>query len=216
MRTTRWRSPIPIGLVAGFALLTVVVGAFRIYVRQVLEIRWRRVMTGHYLTRWIGPEAYGQRRLHGDAIDNPDQRIAEDIRDFVASALGLSLSLLAAVATLVSFGGLLWSLSSGWIFRLGGEERQVPGLLLWVSIAFATLSMWLTHLVGRRLVPINYDRFRFEADFRYGLVRFRDTREEVSLGRGDAVERLGAVDRFRRVVGVSFAADPRRARASPS
>jgi putative ATP-binding cassette transporter len=108
------------------------------------------------------------------------------------------------VATLVSFGGLLWTLSSGWVIPLDGAQRQVPGLLLWVAIAFAILSMWLTHLLGRRLVPINFDRFHFEADFRYGLVRFRDHVEAVALGRGEAVERLGAVDRFRRVVDVFF------------
>jgi putative ATP-binding cassette transporter len=170
----------------------------------VLEIRWRRGLTGHYVGRWVGGQAYGQTQLHGGEIDNPDQRVAEDIRDFVASALGLSLSLLAAVATLASFGGLLWSLSSGWVIPVGGAERQVPGLLLWVAIAFAVVSMWLTHLLGRRLVPINYDRFRYEADFRYGLVRFRDHVEAVALGRGEAVERLGAVDRFRRVVDVFF------------
>ena len=84
----------------------------------------------------------------------------------------------------------------------GGAQRQVPGLLLWVAIAFSVVSMWLTHLLGRRLVPINYDRFRYEADFRYGLVRFRDHVEAVALSRGEAVERLGALDRFRSVVDV--------------
>src|SRR5262245_41219172 len=193
-----------LGLFVGFSFLALLVSSFRIYVRQVLEIRWRRGLTGHYVGRWVGGQAYGQRQLHGGEIDNPDQRIAEDIRDFVASALGLALSLLAAVATLASFGGLLWSLSSGWVIPVGGAQRQVPGLLLWVAVAFAVLSMWLTHLVGRRLVPINYDRFRYEADFRYGLVRFRDHVEEVALGRGEAVERLGAVDRFRHVVDIFF------------
>jgi putative ATP-binding cassette transporter len=191
-----------VGLFVGLTFLSVLAASFRIYIRQVLEIRWRRVLTGDFLGRWIGGQAYGQAQLRGGEIDNPDQRIAEDIRDFVASALGLSLSLLAAVATLVSFGGMLWTLSSGWLFEIGGEPRQVPGLLLWVAIAFAVLSMWLTHLLGRRLVPINYDRFHFEADFRYGLVRFRDHVEEVALSHGESVERLGAVDRFRRVVDI--------------
>ena len=190
------------GLFVGFSLFSVLVATFRIYARQLLEIRWRRGLTGDYVGRWVGGHAYGQTQLHGGEIDNPDQRVAEDIRDFVASALGLSLSLLASVATLASFGGLLWRLSSGWVIPLGGVEQRVPGLLLWVAIAFAVLSMWLTHLLGRRLVPINYDRFRYEADFRYGLVRFRDHVEEVALSRGEAVERLGAVDRFRRVVDV--------------
>ena len=193
------------GLFIGFSLLLIFVSALRVYLRQVLEIRWRRGLTGDYIARWIGEHAYGQTQLHGGVIDNPDQRIAEDIRDFVASALGLSLSLISSVATLIAFGGLLWTLSSGWMIPTGeGEQRLIPGLLLWVAIGFSIVSMWLTHLLGRRLVPINYDRFRYEADFRYGLVRFRDNVEEVALSRGEAVERLGAVDRFRSVVDVFF------------
>jgi putative ATP-binding cassette transporter len=191
-----------VGLFLGISLLSIVVSTVRVYVRQVLEIRWRRGLTGNFVSRWMGGEGYGQAQLHGGEIDNPDQRIAEDIRDFVSSALGLSLSLLAAVATLVSFGDLLWTLSSGWQIPFRGTQRQIPGLLLWVAIAFAIVSMWLTHLLGRRLVPINYDRFRYEADFRYGLVRFRDHVEQVSLSRGEGVERLGALARFRNVFDV--------------
>ena len=189
-----------IGFVAGFALLTVVVGAYRIYVRQVLEIRWRRGLTAHYLQRWIGPQAYCQAELFRDALDNPDQRIAEDIRDFVASALGLSLSLLAAVATLVSFGGLLFNLSRSWVIPIRGQTLAIPGLMLWVAIAFALVSMWLTHIAGRRLVPINFERIKCEADFRYGLVRFRDSVEAVAMSGGEAVERMGAVSRFQCIV----------------
>jgi putative ATP-binding cassette transporter len=191
-----------IGWFIGLSLCLVVVSAVRIYLRQRLEIRWRRGLTGDYVGRWIRPDAYVQTQLHAGAIDNPDQRIAEDIRDFVASALGLSLSLLSALATLISFGGLLWTLSSAWVIPSGGVQRQVPGLLLWAAMAFSAVSMWLTHLLGRRLVPINYDRFRYEADFRYGLVRYRNHVEEVALSRGEAVERLGAVARFRSVVDV--------------
>jgi putative ATP-binding cassette transporter len=193
---------VTIGLFLGLSLMSILVSAFRIYLRQLVEIRWRRGLTGDYLSRWIGPHAYGYGQLAGKGVDNPDQRIAEDVRDFVASALGLSLSLLAAVATLVSFGGLLWSLSSGWLLPFRGAQHQLPGLLLWVAIAFALVSMWLTHLLGRRLVPINNDRLRYEADFRYGLVRFRDHVEPVALSGGEAVERVGALVRFQHVYGV--------------
>ena len=191
-----------VGVFLGLSLLSILVSTLRIYLRQLLEIRWRRGLTGTFVTRWMAGDAYEQTQLHGGEIDNPDQRIAEDIRDFVGSALGLSLSLLAAVATLVSFGGLLWALSSGWAIPFRGDSHRVPGLLLWAALAFAIVSMWLTHLLGRRLVPINYDRFRYEADFRYGLVRFRDHVEQVSLSRGEGIERLGALARFRNVFDV--------------
>jgi putative ATP-binding cassette transporter len=174
--------------------------AYRIYIRQALEIRWRRALTAHYVNRWIGPHAYIQPELHPD-VDNPDQRIQEDVRDFVASALGLSLSLLAAIATLASFGGLLWSLSEDFPVQIGQARHfHVPGSMLWVAVIYGLLSMWITHRVGRRLVPINFDRLRFEADFRYGLTRFRDSAEAVALSRGEEVERGSAIDRFQGVI----------------
>jgi putative ATP-binding cassette transporter len=189
-----------VGLFLTIGLIFVFASTYRIFLRQSLEVRWRRSLTAHFVTRWIGAQAYLQSKLHVDEVDNPDQRVAEDVRDFVASALGLSLSLLAAVATLVSFGGLLWRLSSDWPVRFAGHETHVPGLMMWVAVAYAVFSMWITHLVGRRLVPINFSRLRVEADFRYGLVRFRDSVEAVALSHGEPVERMNALARFVHVI----------------
>ncbi len=189
-----------IGGFLAIVLVFVLVSAFRIYVRQWLEMHWRRSLTAHYVERWIGPQAYTQRELHRGEADNPDQRIAEDIRIFVASALGLALSLLAALATLVSFGGLLWSLSADWPLQWFGKPLHIPGLMLWVAIVYAFVAMSLTHLVGRPLVPINFHRQRVEADFRYGLVRFRDNLEAVALARGAVTEQRRALGRFQHVV----------------
>jgi putative ATP-binding cassette transporter len=184
----------------GVMLLFVLVATYRIFLRQSLEIRWRRGLTGHYLERWVSSQAYCQAMLHGGEADNPDQRIAEDVRDFVASALGLSLSLLSALATLISFGGLLWGLSRHFTLQLDGSVLGLPGILFWIALAYAGAATWVTHLVGRRLVPINFDRLRFEADFRYGLVHFRDNVEAVALSRGEDLERLGSLFRFRNVI----------------
>jgi vitamin B12/bleomycin/antimicrobial peptide transport system ATP-binding/permease protein len=188
------------GIFLGVMLAFILVSTYRIYVRQALEIRWRRGLTGHFVERWVSGEAFCQARLHGGEVDNPDQRIAEDVREFVASALGLSLSLLSALVTLFSFGGLLWGLSRHFTFDLAGSALRLPGILLWVALGYAVLSTWLTHLVGRRLVPINFDRLRAEADFRYGLVHFRDHCESVALSRGEPLERLGALVRFKHIV----------------
>jgi putative ATP-binding cassette transporter len=188
-----------VGLFLGIVMLFVLVSVYRIYVRQALEIRWRNWLTGHLLGEWISPHACCQMELLRAEADNPDQRIAEDARNFVASALGLSLSLLAAVATLVSFAGLLWSLSGEWPLHVGGTH--IPGFMMWVAVLYALLASWITHRVGRRLVPINFDRLRFEADFRFGLVRFRENAEAVGLAGGEERERLGAGERFLRVVG---------------
>ena len=189
------------GVFLGAMLGFVLVSAYKIFIRQSLEIRWRRGLTGHYLERWISSEAYCQAKLHRGEVDNPDQRIAEDVREFVASALGLSLSLLSALATLISFGGLLWVLSRHFPLRFDSFELRFPGILLWIALAYAVLSTWLTHLVGRRLTPLNFDRLRYEADFRYGLVRFRDNVEAVALSHSEDLERLGALLRFRSVIG---------------
>jgi len=176
----------------------VLASAYRIYTRQAVEIRWRRSLTAHYVGRWVSARCYLMQELHGE-VDNPQQRIQEDVRDFVSSALGLSLSLLAAVATLVSFGGFLYNLSAAWPIPINGTV-VVPGLMLWVALGYAVLSMWVTHRVGRRLVPINYDRLRLEADFRYGLVHFRDGAGTVALTGGEEVEQRDAMRRFRHVI----------------
>ena len=189
-----------LGYQAAAMLGTILAGTFRIYVRQILEIRWRRKMTAEYLRRWMTPEAYWQLELHGAAMDNPDQRIAEDIRIYVASALGLSLSLMSSAVALASFGGMLWGLSRGWPLTLPTGDVYVTGLLMWVALAYAIFAMRITHAVGRKLVPINFDKLRYEADFRYGLVRFRDQVEPVGFSRGEVIERRRLLQRFGSIV----------------
>jgi putative ATP-binding cassette transporter len=189
-----------VGMFAVVVLAFVLVSTYRIYVRQALEIRWRTWLTDHLLDEWISPHACtGMETVHAEA-DNPDQRIAEDVRNYVASALGLSLSLLAALATLVSFAGLLWQMSSRWPVQIGSVHFEVPGFMMWIAFAYAVLSSWITHRVGRKLVPINFDKLRYEADFRFGLVRFRENAEEIGLAGGEQFEEQSAVARFGKIV----------------
>lgn len=179
----------------------VVVSTYRIYVRGRLEIRWRGWLTDHFLGLWMDPRTSCQMELHRKATDNPDQRIAEDIREFVASALGLSLSLLSAFATLLSFATILWTLSGTLTIELGkATHLRIPGLMMWVAIGYALLASWITHRVGRCLVPIQFDRQRFEADFRYKLVRFRENVEPIALAAGEVAELRLAMQRFGNVV----------------
>lgn len=188
-------------LFLGVALGFVFVSTYRIYLRQALEIRWRHWLTDHFIKEWITSHAYCQIELHRKATDNPDQRIAEDVREYVLSALGLSLSLLSAVATLVSFAAILWRLSGTWKFQLAGNHIQIPGLMMWVAILFALIATLITHRVGRRLAGIQFDRQRYEADFRFKLVRFRENVEPIALANGEGAERRLALERFQYVIG---------------
>jgi putative ATP-binding cassette transporter len=188
------------GFFFGYVIVFLFASTYRIWIRQRLEMRWRHALTGDYLEKWMSTDAYVHSKLHSQDTDNPDQRIAEDIRNYVASALGLSLSLLAAVATLVSFAGMLWMLSGDWPFEIGGLTIRIPGLMMWVAILYALAASGLTHWLGHRLVPINFDRMRVEADFRYGLIRFRENVEAVTLARGEEAEHASAESRFSRVV----------------
>lgn len=190
-----------LGIFTGLLVAFLFVSTYRVYARQLLEMRWRESLTAHLVTQWIDPATYGQGELHPGEVDNPDQRIAEDVRILVASALGLSLSLLAAVVTFLSFAGMLWSLSAHFAVPFGSADMRIPGLMLWVAIAYAVASTGVTHIVGRRLVPLGVERQRVEADFRYGLVRFREGVLPVALARGETMERHGARARFKAVVG---------------
>ena len=189
-----------IALFLGIALGFVFVSTYRIYLRQALEIRWRHWLTDHLIKEWITAHAYCQIELHRKATDNPDQRIAEDVREYVLSALGLSLSLLSAVATLVSFAAILWRLSGNWKFQVAGNHIQVPGLMMWVAILFALIATLVTHRVGRKLAGIQFDRQRYEADFRFKLVRFRENVEPIALANGEGAERRLALERFQYVI----------------
>jgi putative ATP-binding cassette transporter len=190
-----------VGMFAATMLGFAIVSTYRIYVRQAVEIRWRTWLTDHLLDDWMSPHACSQMESVRADADNPDQRIAEDVRNFVASALGLSLSLLAALATLASFAGLLWRMSSDWPIQIGGAHFDVPGFMMWVAFVYAVFASWITHRIGRPLVPINFDRLRLEADFRFGLVRFRENAEAIGLTGGESFEERSSVERFQRIVG---------------
>ena len=181
---------------AGF----VTASTLRIYLRGALEIRWREGLTRHFLEKWMTSQAFCEIELHRKGTDNPDQRIAEDIRDFVASALGLSLSLLAALVTLITFSSVLWNLSGDWTFSVAEHHFHVPGLMMWVAIAYGLIAILVTHRVGRPLIGIQFNRQRVEADFRFTLARFRENVEDVALAQGEPAERRTAIDRFQQVV----------------
>jgi len=177
------------------ALTYIVTAVYRLYFLQMLTIEWRTWLTGHFLEGWMKDQAYYRMQLLDKGTDNPDQRIAEDLRIFVDLTLSLSLGLLSAVVTLVTFLGILWTLS-GSIAVFG---YSIPGYMVWVAIIYATVGTWLTHVIGRALIGLDFNQQRYEADFRFSLVRLRENSEGVALYRGEREElgrfheRFGAV-----------------------
>ncbi|MFI5314136.1 MAG: ABC transporter ATP-binding protein/permease [Myxococcota bacterium] len=171
---------------AGLAGTFIVVVVYQIYWRQMLEIRWRRWLTDRYVGDWLAERAYYRLPLYETKADNPDQRIADDLRLFVGASLELSLGLLNAVVTLASFVGILWTVSGS--FTLPGTSLAIPGYMVWAALAYSILGTWLTHVVGRPLSGLNFQQQRLEADFRFGLVRVRESAEGIALYRGEADE----------------------------
>src|ERR1700722_20760899 len=196
----RWT---PSGLMPGFceiAAVYILVALYFTYLSQWLQIRWRRWLTVRFLDEWFADRAYYRISLTADraaiGTDNPDQRIAEDIRDFIDNTLTLGISLLANIVTLVSFLGILWSLS-GTVTVLG---IAIPGYMVWVALVYAIVGTWLTHLVGRPLAALRFRQQRVEADFRYSLVRVRENMEGIALYNGEAEEKDLLGQRFHGVI----------------
>ncbi|MBS0240644.1 MAG: ABC transporter ATP-binding protein/permease [Proteobacteria bacterium] len=179
----------------------IIAGVYELYLNQWLQIRWRRFMTEHLLTDWLSDGTLYRMRLSGDATDNVDQRIANDISLFIVSTLTLGLGLLSSLASLGSFTIILWSISRAVPFTVFGYDVHVPGFLLWVAIAFSLAATLGAHLIGRPLAGLTFEQQKYEADFRFALVRLRENSEQVALLRGETVERGALGARFQSIVG---------------
>ena len=173
---------------------------YQVYLNQMLEIRWRRWLTDRYLRAWLSDDAYYRMQLQASETDNPDQRIAEDVQLLASHTLGLFTGGLRAIVTLVTFVAILWGLSGSLVIPVGGYTIHLPGYMVWVAVLYAILGTWVTDWLGRPLVRLNFDRQRYEADFRFSLVRFRENTEGVALYRGEADEFRGFRGRFEDVV----------------
>ncbi|MGE5367645.1 MAG: ABC transporter ATP-binding protein/permease [Betaproteobacteria bacterium] len=180
------------------AVYTVLV-VYQNYLNLWLQIRWRRWMTQTYLRQWLNTANHYRMQLIGDAADNPDQRIAEDLKMFVQQTLSIGIGILNSVVTLCSFIFILWNLSEEAPLHLWGIT--IPGYLVWAALIYATFGTVLTHRIGWPLIPLNFQQQRYEADFRFNLVRTRENSEQVAALHGEAAERERHLDRFGQVVG---------------
>jgi putative ATP-binding cassette transporter len=182
------------GVFCFWAAIAVASGLVEYYTESVLKIRWRRWMTGRYYGLWLDDGSPYRAVLLGQAADNPDQRIAEDVRNFLNSTYAYSISLLSTVSTLVSFSIILWTIPVD--FTIPGTDITVPGLPFWVALGYSLIGTWLTHLIGKPLVRLEFRRERYEADFRFALARVREYSEQVALLRGENAEKRILGGRF--------------------
>ncbi len=174
---------------------------------SVFKIRWREWTTLRLIGRWLDKGTHYRLQFNGGAVDNPDQRIQEDVRKYIDTTYSLTISMISQISTLISFSVILWGLSAA--LTIPGTETRVPGLLFWIALLYAAIGTLIAHKIGRRLIALNFQQEQYEANFRFSLARLREYAEPVALLAGEAAEkdklsqRFGAViSNFFRMVGV--------------
>ena len=180
---------------SGIAAVWICFYIARAVVSPYLRLRWRRWLTRRYLAHWLDNRGYYRIELQR-SVDNADQRIAEDLRQLGEYTMQLFLGLLGAVATLISFVIILWTLSGPLSLAFIGINAEIPGYMAIVAVVYAFAGTFLANLVGRRLIPLNFQKQRFEANFRFGLVRVRENAEGIALYNGEQREAEALNARF--------------------
>ena len=184
------------------AACLVVLRGYQVYARMMLHIRWRRFMTEKYLSDWLYQKTYYRLQLSSQHdTDNPDQRISEDVEMFVWLTLRLSLDLLHDVVTVLSFITILWNLSGVLYISLGGYDLPIYGYLVWTAIVYAAGGTYWTVKMGHPLVKMDFDQQRYEADFRFSLMRLRENAESIAFYGGEKQEKGNCRGGFGKIIG---------------
>ncbi|GAB5337017.1 ABC transporter ATP-binding protein/permease [Pseudomonas pergaminensis] len=194
-----WHTLLPV-LLMNFALaltspLLIIVN---LAVRQVLELRWRTWLTRNYVERWTQGDRYLELEREG-SLTNADQRISQDIAEFVEITLTNVLNLIYMLVSAVSFGAVLWSLSGELSFSIAGAAIVIPGYLLFAALGYTVGQLAVVHWAGKALVGLNSHKQTVEADFRFLGMRLRENAEQIAFYRGGAIERGRLLAAFARV-----------------
>ena len=186
-----------VGQFTALAFVYIFIAVYAVYLRQMLQIKWRTWMTNNYLSVWMENQTYY--RLQ-DSTDNPDQRISEDIGQFVNLTLQLIIGFLRQLTTLAAFGVVLWELSGSFTFEIAGMEIVIAGYMFWFSFIYSGVGTFLAHKVGRKLISLNFDQQKYEADFRFSMMRVRENSESIAFYRGEPAELEGFNLKFSSVI----------------
>ena len=179
------------------AFIYIILAVYSYYLQQVLIINWRLWLTNNYIDEWLSHKTYYRLQMFGVDTDNPDQRISEDVNLFVTNTLSFSIGILKAFCTLISFIVILWSLSGPLDFTLAGHPIHVEGYLVWVALLYSIIGTWITYKVGNKLVGLNFAQQRYEADFRFSMMRMRENAESIAFYSGEEQESKVFKGRFR-------------------
>lgn len=171
------------------ASIHVVVSVYNAYLKSCLAINWRTWLTGKTMSRWLESDNYYKLQLADKNTDNPDQRIAEDLNMFVSSTIVLIIGTATDLAMMISFGVVLWQLSSAVDITVMGMSIHLPdGYMCYLALLYAILGTALTFYLGKPLVKLNFRQQRYEADFRFSLIRVRENSESIALYKGEEEE----------------------------
>jgi putative ATP-binding cassette transporter len=179
----------------------IVVFVYRLWLTQLLSIRWRRWLSEIYFRDWLADRTYYRMELERHGADNPEQRIEHDIATFTTQTLNIMVGLLLQVMTLITFAAILWQLSGSFILPVFGG-LAIPGYMMWAALAYAAAGSWATYRVGRPLVRANYELERRNADFRFRMSRIRENAESIALYRGEATEQNRLSMAFREIYAI--------------
>ena len=182
------------------AAIYILLAVYSYYLQQTLILNWRRWLTTRFIDIWLQNKTYYNLQMFGKDTDNPDQRISEDVRQFVEMTLSFGIGILKAFCTFASFVVILYNLSGSLSFTFMGKTWTINGYMLWASLLYSVIGTYITHIVGRKLVKINFIQQKYEADFRFSMIRLRESAESVAFYHGGGEEKKILEGRFHKLL----------------